>query len=153
MSPTAVYPESVNSAPIQSKGPALVIGSLATAQDGKYQSLIGSLEGNRQVDRQVLDRLMDGGGSRFHTGRRLMLIFSASSCNVNAVSVLVRARHPIYIRVSNSPAEHLRPSVATVFWPYAIGNTASPQFIIRTPKPPFRTHPGRLQSSVCPTHR
>jgi len=60
MSPTAVYPESVNSAPIQSKGPALVIGSLATAQDGKYQSLIGSLEGNRQVDRQVLDRLMDG---------------------------------------------------------------------------------------------
>jgi len=62
MSPTAVYAssDSVVVAPVSSKGHALAIGSLATAQDGKYQSLISSLEGNRQVDRQVLDRLMDG---------------------------------------------------------------------------------------------
>ena len=42
-------------------GPALVIGSLATAQDGKYQSLITSLEETREVDRQMVDRLLDGG--------------------------------------------------------------------------------------------
>jgi len=63
MSPSAVYISALDSAvvaPVPSKGPALAIGSLATAQDGKYQSLISSLEGNRQVDRQVLDRLVDG---------------------------------------------------------------------------------------------
>lgn len=48
----------------QSKGGlALAIGSLATAEDGKYQSLVSSLEGNGRVERQMSDRLLDGGQS------------------------------------------------------------------------------------------
>ncbi|KAJ7179391.1 Fe-S cluster assembly protein DRE2 [Mycena filopes] len=43
-----------------SKGPALAIGSLRTAQDGRYQSLISDLESSRKVDKQMLDRLVDG---------------------------------------------------------------------------------------------
>jgi len=39
---------------------ALVIGSLTTAQDGKYQSLITSLEETSEVERQMVDRLLDG---------------------------------------------------------------------------------------------
>lgn len=69
MAPTAVYSPSVqNSHPtsegvstIPAKGSALAIGSLTTAQDGKYQSLISDLSENRQVERQMLDRLVDGG--------------------------------------------------------------------------------------------
>jgi len=60
MSPTAAYTSSIDPVVVPSKGLALAIGSLATAQDGKYQSLVASLERNRQVDRQMLDRLMDG---------------------------------------------------------------------------------------------
>ncbi|KAH8830649.1 cytokine-induced anti-apoptosis inhibitor 1, Fe-S biogenesis-domain-containing protein [Flagelloscypha sp. PMI_526] len=61
MSPTTVL------APISSsistptvEGPALVIGSLSTASDGSYQALIQDLEHTRPVDRQLLDRLVDG---------------------------------------------------------------------------------------------
>jgi len=46
-----------NSSP--AKPLALAIGSLSTAQDGKYQSLISELEGTRQVEKQLLDRLID----------------------------------------------------------------------------------------------
>ncbi|KAJ6627553.1 Fe-S cluster assembly protein DRE2 [Mycena sp. CBHHK59/15] len=42
------------------KGPALAIGSLSTAQDGKYLSLISELERSRKVDKQMLDRLVEG---------------------------------------------------------------------------------------------
>jgi len=42
---------------------ALVIGSMATAQDGKYQSLINGLEETREVERQMVDRLLDGAAS------------------------------------------------------------------------------------------
>ncbi|KAI0796766.1 cytokine-induced anti-apoptosis inhibitor 1, Fe-S biogenesis-domain-containing protein [Abortiporus biennis] len=67
MSPTAIYTHSHDeqktllSSPI--KGPALVIGSPHTAEDGKYQSLIKQLEETRRVDRQMLDRLLDGATS------------------------------------------------------------------------------------------
>ena len=66
MSPTAVYsqpeqPTQGTAAP--SKGPALVIGSLSTADDGKYQSLISELESTRTVEKQLLDRLVDEGMS------------------------------------------------------------------------------------------
>ncbi|KAJ7774252.1 cytokine-induced anti-apoptosis inhibitor 1, Fe-S biogenesis-domain-containing protein [Mycena maculata] len=42
------------------KGAALAIGSLSTAEDGKYQALIADLESSRKVDKQMLDRLVDG---------------------------------------------------------------------------------------------
>lgn len=42
-------------------GVTLAIGSLATAGDGRYQSLISNLQEGRQVERQMLDRLLDGG--------------------------------------------------------------------------------------------
>ncbi|KAJ7068019.1 cytokine-induced anti-apoptosis inhibitor 1, Fe-S biogenesis-domain-containing protein [Mycena amicta] len=47
-------------APTPAKGAALAIGSLSTAQDGQYQRLIEDLESTRKVDRQMLDRLVDG---------------------------------------------------------------------------------------------
>ncbi|KAI0320699.1 cytokine-induced anti-apoptosis inhibitor 1, Fe-S biogenesis-domain-containing protein [Amylostereum chailletii] len=47
-------------AAVPAKGPALAIGSLSTAQDGKYQKLVTDLEGTRQVEKQMLDRLLDG---------------------------------------------------------------------------------------------
>lgn len=43
------------------KGPALAIGSPATAEDGRYQSLITSLQETRQVEKYMVDRLLDGG--------------------------------------------------------------------------------------------
>jgi anamorsin len=69
MSPTAIYSTSATSAnlaaesvaAVPAKGPTLAIGSLVTAGDRKYQSLIESLERNRLVERQILDRLVDGG--------------------------------------------------------------------------------------------
>ncbi|KAB5592098.1 Fe-S cluster assembly protein DRE2 [Ceratobasidium theobromae] len=50
-------------------GPALVVGSLGTAQDGRYQNLIVELSqseelrslGSNAVERQILDRILDGG--------------------------------------------------------------------------------------------
>ncbi|KAJ1309185.1 hypothetical protein OPQ81_004854 [Rhizoctonia solani] len=50
-------------------GPALVVGSLGTAQDGRYQSLITELSqsdelkqlGSSAVERQILDRILDAG--------------------------------------------------------------------------------------------
>ncbi|KAL0070967.1 electron carrier [Marasmius tenuissimus] len=68
MSPTAVDIAPAPTLPIDSrstltssvKGPALAIGSLSTAQDGAYQDLIGDLEKSRTVERQMLDRLVDG---------------------------------------------------------------------------------------------
>ncbi|KAJ6599346.1 Fe-S cluster assembly protein DRE2 [Mycena vulgaris] len=53
-------PPSILPAAVPAKGPALAIGSLSTAQDGKYQSLISDLESSRKVDKQMLDRLVDG---------------------------------------------------------------------------------------------
>lgn len=68
MSPAAIYepstfhPDSSKTlAAVPVKGPALAIGSLATAQDGQYQSLVSELEESRQVDKQMLDRLVDRG--------------------------------------------------------------------------------------------
>ena len=57
MSPIAA--SAANSDP--AKPPALAIGSLSTAQDGKYQSLISELEGTCIVEKQLLDRLIDQG--------------------------------------------------------------------------------------------
>ncbi|KXN87929.1 Fe-S cluster assembly protein DRE2 [Leucoagaricus sp. SymC.cos] len=66
MSPAAVIPligDMINGQTVANsitvKGPALAIGTLSTAQDGKYQSLISDLESTRRVDRQMLDRLVD----------------------------------------------------------------------------------------------
>lgn len=43
------------------KGPALAIGSPATAQDGQYQALVTDLEASRHVEKQMLDRIVDQG--------------------------------------------------------------------------------------------
>lgn len=65
MSPTATslsYVDSrVGTAVSATKGSSLVIGSLTTAQDGKYQALISQLETTRHVDKLLVDRLVDGG--------------------------------------------------------------------------------------------
>jgi hypothetical protein len=61
MAPVATYPPSDDISKSLEKGPALVIGSLSTAQDGKYQRVVSELEATRQVERQMLDRLLDRG--------------------------------------------------------------------------------------------
>ena len=43
------------------KGPALVLGTPATAQDGSYQRTISDLEQSRAVEKLMLDRLLEGG--------------------------------------------------------------------------------------------
>lgn len=72
MAPVAIYPSSPTAniskptAYASAKGPALVIGSLSTAQDGKYQDVVSELEATRQVERQMLDRLLDRGNVQFY---------------------------------------------------------------------------------------
>jgi hypothetical protein len=63
MAPVATHPPSddISKSTVSEKGPALVIGSLSTAQDGKYQRIVSELEATRQVERQMLDRLLDRG--------------------------------------------------------------------------------------------
>jgi hypothetical protein len=61
MAPVATHPPSDDVSRSSEKGPALVIGSLSTAQDGKYQRIVSELEATRQVERQMLDRLLDQG--------------------------------------------------------------------------------------------
>ena len=67
MAPIAIYESPVVPqgqplvAAVPIKGPALAIGSPATAEDGRYQSLITSLQETRQVDKYMVDRLVDGG--------------------------------------------------------------------------------------------
>jgi anamorsin len=61
MSPSVDFVLPPNPSGSSAKGIALVVGTLSTAQDGKYQSLIKELEVNRKVDREMLDRLIDGG--------------------------------------------------------------------------------------------
>lgn len=68
MSPAAIYAAPIASidsqkaaAAVTVKGPALCIGSPATATDGRYQTLVTRLEETRNVDKQMLDRLLDGG--------------------------------------------------------------------------------------------
>ncbi|EJF61149.1 cytokine-induced anti-apoptosis inhibitor 1, Fe-S biogenesis-domain-containing protein [Dichomitus squalens] len=75
MAPSAVYTAPTSSqvtiqvqaqekpavaAAVPARGPALAIGSPATAQDGKYQALITSLADSREVERHMVDRLLDG---------------------------------------------------------------------------------------------
>lgn len=76
MAPTAIYtpsPSQITSEVKKSlmnasspheivKGPVLAIGSLDTAQDGKYQSLLLRLDAEEGLtaERQMLDRLIDG---------------------------------------------------------------------------------------------
>ncbi|OJT13086.1 Fe-S cluster assembly protein DRE2 [Trametes pubescens] len=57
---TQSYEKPALAAAVPEKGPALAIGSPATAQDGRYQSLITSLEQSRTVERHMVDRLLDG---------------------------------------------------------------------------------------------
>ena len=68
MSPAAIYTPPVAStesqkvlAAVPVKGPALCIGSPAAAADGRYQTVITQLEETRNVDKYMLDRLLDGG--------------------------------------------------------------------------------------------
>lgn len=70
MSPAAIYTAPVATtesqkvlAAVPVKGPALCIGSPATAADGRYQNLITELEETRNVDKHMLDRLLDGATS------------------------------------------------------------------------------------------
>jgi anamorsin len=78
MAPTAIYATPQPSLALQKAAltgtsapphKSLVIGSLSSARDGKYQALISELEGDATVERQMLDRLVDGG--MFHSQRAL----------------------------------------------------------------------------------
>lgn len=71
MAPMAIYTPSPDPITPEVKKPllnglprlALAIGSLDTADDGKYQSLVSRLDAQsgQAAERQMLDRLVDGG--------------------------------------------------------------------------------------------
>lgn len=84
MSPTAVSLDASSSGSASSsKGPALVIGSLSTAGNGKYQSLISELEASRQVDRLLLDRLVDRGKNAEVNLKEACLIFHSQATTLS----------------------------------------------------------------------
>ena len=68
-------PQAKPVAAVPSNGPVLAIGSPATAQDGKYQLLITSLETSHRVERHMVDRLLDG-GTCIHPDEILDLVLS-----------------------------------------------------------------------------
>jgi hypothetical protein len=59
---------------VSSPGPILVIGSPSTAQDGTYPDLISELEKDSAdvsgVEKQMVDRILDGGRSSFPPEKR-----------------------------------------------------------------------------------
>lgn len=65
MAPTATFIQTSPGVEHASAKPterrALVVGSLTTAQDGSYQSLISDLAIHGEVEKQLLDRIVDNG--------------------------------------------------------------------------------------------
>jgi anamorsin len=101
MTPVAVHLATDSStASAQVKGPALVIGSLSTAEDGKYQRLVSELEATRPVERQMLDRLLDQG---------IIPVFFGSirenSIHLRTAAVLSAGSYAS-VHITLSPADH-----------------------------------------------
>jgi hypothetical protein len=94
MAPVATHPPSddISKSTVPEKGPALVIGSLSTAQDGKYQRVVSELEATRQVERQILDRLLDQ-GDELSFPRRSPIHICISYCS-RAGILRVDSYHP-----------------------------------------------------------
>jgi anamorsin len=93
MAPVATHPPSDDiSKSVPEKGPALVIGSLSTAQDGKYQRVVSELEATRQVERQMLDRLLDRGDA-LSFPRRCLTHICISYCSRTGI-LRVDSYHP-----------------------------------------------------------
>ncbi|KAI0268362.1 cytokine-induced anti-apoptosis inhibitor 1, Fe-S biogenesis-domain-containing protein [Gloeopeniophorella convolvens] len=113
MAPVAIYTASPpadapkTTALAQAKGSALVIGSLTTAQDGNYQRIVSELEATREVERQILDRLLDHGNA-------LTLMLSERSSRLSAKATVLVPGSYASVHVSLSPADHdlLRPRLS-----------------------------------------
>ncbi|VDC07310.1 unnamed protein product [Peniophora sp. CBMAI 1063] len=96
MAPVAVYDSPILPAdgPVKkATGIALTIGSLKTAQDGQYQRLVSELEaeGGRNVERQMLDRLVD-----------------------NAATLGPGAYSSVHVAIAGDEYEALRPNLANL---------------------------------------
>ena len=89
--------------------PALAIGSLSTAQNGKYQSLISGLEGTCQVEKQLLDRIIDQGIYRNFTNRSLLKIVSSLATVLQPSSY-----GSVYITLTESDYENLNPKLPSL---------------------------------------
>jgi hypothetical protein len=92
MSPSAIYDPKASThvvATVPTKGPALVIGSPSTALDGKYQALVSELEQTRQVERQMLDRLVD-------QGMAFLFDFLMNSCLLIHIFFFFSQRHRLH---------------------------------------------------------
>ena len=134
MSPTTLHVAAApNSNPV--KAPALAIGSLSTAQDGKYQSLISELEGTRQVEKQLLDRLIDQG---------TYSLFFYKSTFVNFPSHLfttfilwIRPYHSDRVRLRKSESKAALATCSNLLQSDAIWKLASPKPHIWIPNPSF----------------
>ena len=91
-------------AAVPAKGTALAIGSPATAQDGKYQSLITSLEESRQVERHMVDRLLDG-GAHITVIRGSGIVSTMLSHHPPRLYLFFRPCHPLSVGVRSSCSE------------------------------------------------
>lgn len=125
MAPTAIYtpsPSQITSEVKKSlmnasspheivKGPVLAIGSLDTAQDGKYQSLLLRLDAQEGLtaERQMLDRLIDGGMSlQFGAYRSLIIVIDT------AISLAPSNYDSIHVLLSPSEYTSLSPSLPSL---------------------------------------
>jgi hypothetical protein len=87
-------------------GPVVVVGSLSTAQDGKYQALVSSLESFGQVERQMLDRLLDEGASA-----HLYLCLFATQTNSAAASLAPAKYSAVHVTLTPAEYEAMRPQL------------------------------------------
>ncbi len=101
---------------VPSKGPALAIGSPATAQDGKYQSLIKSLEVSREVERHMVDRLLDGGAHITVIRRR------RQSQNFSLATTLPPSQFStVHVTLSPSEYDNLAPRIPELLKQLLVG--------------------------------
>jgi hypothetical protein len=127
MSPAVLYASSDAPKPAAkftpSKGPSLVLGSPATAMDGKYQSLIMSLGENRDVERQMLDRLTDGGSFSFFSGTPLLTL--DISCDISAIELLLYPLSVVSNRLPSSSNDTPGPPLSNIVRPFTTWDIAS----------------------------
>lgn len=133
MSPTALH-ETLAPNSNSAKPPALVIGSLSTAKDGKYQSLISELEGTRQIEKQLLDRLIDKGAYRSFC-KSTFINFPSHLFATFILWIRPYHSHRVRLRKSNSKATF--PTCSNLLKPNVTGKPPSSKPHIWIPIPSF----------------
>ena len=121
---------------VGSQGPRLVIGSPSTAQDGTYPDLIKELEKDSanvdEVEKQMLDRILDGGKSFTFSPRRGQILTRVPHSYLSHKGqVFFRPHDPLDIRLRDAWIQAELPRFSNSRWSAASWEVSSPQ---RTPR-------------------